>query len=194
LSIPEGFIDRVSTVLRDDHPALRDDQVKVIATLYAEQEDASPFPIWEYQNSVLVSEYMRAALVSMQGTDPDRFKALPTANDYVTRALAAGAVLSAEEKLQLARSVETMPPAELLSRFEKLGEAIEARKPIDQSHLSARERLDAVRRKEGDQVRAANANAHLEVQKNRGVEFDRLHPSERLNIFRRSQAAKTNGA
>jgi hypothetical protein len=187
---PEGFIDRVSKMIRDRHAALRDDQIEAIAKRYAAQEDASPFPVWNYTNGSLVDTYMSAAIDSMQRTDPELFKALPTPNDYVSRALEAGHVLSAEERLNLARSVSTMPPAELLQRYEQLGEAVEARKPVDQSNLSARERLNVLRRKEGDEIRAANENAHLEAQKNRGIEFDKLHPIERINITRRAQAAK----
>jgi len=187
LPAPESYIARVTKDVRA-RGTLRDDVIGEIVKLHVAQEDKAAMPLWEYKSEELVSMYLSVAIDTLQRERPELFQPLPTASDFVARTEAAGAVLSPEEKLSLARSVETMNPADLRERYESLGKAIQARQPAPQSE-SAIERYAAKIRTTEQNRTAANRAVHVEAERARmaTADFNDLPPEQRLNAARKAQ-------
>lgn len=187
----EELAAHIRKLARGRSALLSEKQLDNIAAEIVRREESRDPPLWNYKDSPFIDLYSSTALDSLQREQPQMFAQLPTPGEYINRMEAAGAVLSPEEKLSLARSVPTMNPAELLSRHESLGKAIEARQPAPQPE-SAYDRYVAKIRTNEQNRTAANRAVHVEAERARmaDADFNSLSPESRLNIARK---AKANG-
>lgn len=183
---PESYITRVTKDVRA-RGTLRDDVIAEIVKIHVAQEDKAAMPLWEYKSEELVAMYLGVAIDTLQRERPELFQPLPTASDFVARTEAAGAVLSPEEKLSLARSVETMNPSDLRERFQSMAKAIEARKPEPQPESAVARYQQKLKADEQKRI-AANRAVHTDAERARGTAFEDMSPEQRLNIARKAQA------
>lgn len=185
----EELAAHIRKLARGRSALLSEMQLDNIAAAIVRREENRDPPLWDYKDSPFIDLYSSTALDSLQREHPEMFATLPTANEFVNRIIEAGAALSPEEKLSLARSVPSMDPAELLSRHESLAKAIQARTPEPQP-TSAIDRYRLKLKAEEAKRIDGNRAEHVEAERARmgDAEFNTLPPEQRLNIARKAQS------
>lgn len=185
----EELAAHIRKLARGRSALLSEKQLDSIAAEIVRREENRDPPLWDYKDSPFIDLYSSTALDSLQREQPQMFAQLPTPGEYINRMEAAGVVLSPEEKLSLARSVPTMDPAELLSRHESFGKAIEARKPKPQPESAIVRYQQKLKADEQKRI-ATNRAVHVEAERARmaDADFHSLSPEARLNAARKAQS------